>query len=259
MNRPDSRLPDPTTRFSDRVDDYVRYRPSYPAAVIQTLCEDAGLVSGTPVADVGSGTGIFAALLLEAGAEVHAVEPNRAMREAAECELGSSARFHSVDGSAEATSLPDGSVELVTAAQAFHWFDIERTRAEFARILRRGGQVALVWNSRRDASTPFLAAYDALLRRYGTDYDQVNHRRVDARGLLDFFDGTYEVRSFPYAQELDWPALRGRLRSSSYTPPPGHPDHIPMLDALERIFAEHAESGHVAIEYDTELYLGSVR
>lgn len=251
--------PDPTTRFTDRVEEYRRFRPSYPAGVIEALRDEAGLVTGQAVADVGAGTGIFSALLLEAGAEVYGIEPNQAMREAAEAHLGENPRHHSVAGRAEETTLPDASVGLVTAAQAFHWFDAARTRVEFARILTPGGLVALVWNSRRAGSTPFLAAYEALLRRYGTDYARVSHRQVDALRLLDFFNGSYELRSFPFAQQLDWAALRGRLLSSSYTPPPGHPDHEPMLAALERIHAEYAQDGSVSIEYDTELYMGSVR
>lgn len=251
--------PDPTTRFSDRVADYVRYRPSYPAEVMETLRQEAGLTAGMPVADIGSGTGIFSTLLLGAGAEVYAVEPNAAMRQAAESRLAPNPLFHSVTGSAEETTIAAKSVGLVTAAQAFHWFDVPRARAEFARILRAGGGVALLWNSRRERSTPFLAAYEALLHRYGTDYAQVNHRGIDARRLLEFFGGELEIRSFSNAQRLDWAGLGGRLLSSSYAPAPGHPDHLPMMAALERLFAEFSQDGQVAIEYDCQLFFGRLR
>lgn len=255
----EAELPDPTTRFSDRVEDYVRYRPSYPPEVIGTLAEEAGLASGVPVADVGSGTGIFSALLLERGAVVHAVEPNAGMRRAAEERLGSDPRFHSVAASAEATGLTDGSVHLVVAAQAFHWFDIEAARLEFGRILAPDGQVAIVWNRRRDDSSAFLREYEALLHRFGTDYSRVDHRRVDPVRLLDFFGGSFEARSFPSSQRLDRQGLRGRLLSSSYVPAADHPDREPMLAELERLFDEHQRGGLVSIAYDTQLFFGTPR
>lgn len=249
---------DAATRFTDRVDDYVRYRPGYPPQVIETLREEAGLGPGRSVADVGAGTGIFSRLLLESGAEVWAVEPNAAMRAAAEAVLGGEPRFHSVAAAAEATTLPDRSMDLVVAAQAFHWFDMEAARVEFARILRPGGKVAVVFNNRRDRSTPFLAEYEGLMHRFATDYGAVDHRAVDRTRLLPFYGGDFEVRSFPHAQELDWAGLRGRLLSASYAPATGHPDHEPMLGALRRLFEEHAEKGRVRIEYDTEVYVGEL-
>lgn len=246
---------DPTTRFSDRVADYVRYRPDYPEGVLQALTE-VGLRPGTSVADVGSGTGIFSALLLRSGAEVYGLEPNEAMRRAAEQLLTGEARFHSIAGSAEATGLERGSVDMITAAQAFHWFDPESTRAEFRRVLRPAGMVALVWNNRRERSTPFLAEYEELLHRYGTDYARVNHRQVDPERVQAFYGGGVELRIFPHAQSLDREGLRGRLLSSSYTPRAGDPARAPMLAALDEIFERHARGGTVSIEYDTELYLG---
>jgi SAM-dependent methyltransferase len=207
---------------------------------------------------VGSGTGIFSRLLLAAGAEVWAVEPNAAMRAAAETTLGGDPRFHSVAASAEDTTLPDGSMDLVVAAQALHWFDMEAARAEFARILRPRGKVAVVFNNRRDRSTSFLAEYEGLLHRFATDYANVDHRKLDRGRLLGFYRGGFEVRTFPHVQELDWEGLRGRLLSASYAPAPGHPDHEPMLEALRRLFEEHAEDGRVRIEYDAEVYVGEV-
>lgn len=250
--------PDATTRFTTRVDDYVRYRPGYPPEVIETLREEAGLGPGRSVADVGSGTGIFSRLLLESGAEVWAVEPNGAMRAAAEAALGGEPRFHSVAAAAEATTLPQASMDLVVAAQSFHWFDMHAARAEFARILRPGGKVAVVFNHRRDRSTPFLAEYEALMHRFATDYAMVDHRTVDRGRLLGFYGGNFEARAFPHAQELDWEGLRGRLLSASYAPAAGHPNHEPMLQALRRLFTEHAREGQVRIEYDAEIYVAEL-
>jgi SAM-dependent methyltransferase len=237
----------------------VRYRPGYPEALLRALEAEAGLGPGTGVADVGSGTGISTALLLRSGAEVWAVEPNPEMRRAAEERLGGEPRFHSVAGTAEATTLPGASADLVAAGQAFHWFDRERFRAECVRILRGAphpGRVALFWNSRRTESTPFLRAYEALLRSFGTDYERVDHTRLGREVFAAFFGGPYESRRFDNHQVFDLQGLRGRLLSSSYTPAPGHPGHEPMLDELRRIFDRHQEEGRVRLEYDTELHLG---
>jgi ubiquinone/menaquinone biosynthesis C-methylase UbiE len=151
-------MTDPTQRFTNRVDHYTKYRPPYPRAVLDLLRVKCGLTSTSVVADVGSGTGILSQLFLNNGNRVFGIEPNKEMREAGERRLNDHPRFTSVAGTAEATTLDDDSVDLVTAGQAFHWLDPERTRTEFARILEPGGWVVLVWNWRRKDKTPFLAA-----------------------------------------------------------------------------------------------------
>jgi SAM-dependent methyltransferase len=251
---------EPTRRFSDRASDYARARPAYPEALTDALVASAGLTAGSAVADVGSGTGLSSTPFLRLGCTVYGVEPNAAMRAAAERRLAGEPRFVSVDGTAESTGLPAASVDLVVAAQAFHWFDRPRARAEFARVLRPGGVVALVWNWRRDRGTPFLEGYEALLRRWGTDYAEVLRRweagSPDALGA--FFGGPYETRRVEHAQVHDLDGLRARLLSSSYTPPEGHPDRAPMLRALERLFAEHAREGQVELVYDATLHIGAL-
>lgn len=250
---------DPTQRFSDRVADYVRWRPSYPAGVIGTLRKAGLLRPEAVVADIGSGTGIFSALLLPHGARVLAVEPNAAMRAAAEEQLGAQKNFTSVAGTAEATTLPDKSVDLVVAAQAFHWFDGPRTRREFARILRPGGRVALVWNERLTDTTPFLAEYEALLHRRATDYAKVNHANLDAQDLGEFFGpGGFVLETFDYQQNFDLAGLTGRLLSSSYAPAAGQPGHEEMLRELREIFDRRQESGRVTFLYQTKLYCGAL-
>jgi SAM-dependent methyltransferase len=249
-----------TRRFSNRVAHYVKYRPGYPDELIQTLKARAGLNSESIVADIGSGTGISTELFLRLGCPTYGVEPNADMRQAAESRFAGNPRFHSINATAEQTSLADGSVDLVAAGQAFHWFDVDKTRSEFARILRHGGFVALFWNSRRTDSTPFLTAYEHLLFDYATDYQQVNHTNIEPAIFSHFFGGShYEYCSFPTFQEFDYEGLRGRLLSSSYAPAAGHPRHEPMLLELERIFREHESNGRVRIEYDTELHLGQLR
>ncbi|MGV3658840.1 MAG: class I SAM-dependent methyltransferase [Prosthecobacter sp.] len=244
-------------RFSNRVADYVRYRPGYPAGLIDVLRDLASLHPGTKVADVGSGTGISAALLLDAGCEVFAVEPNADMRHAAEVRLGANPRFHSIGAPAEVTTLRDQSVELVLSAQAFHWFDVAKSRAEFSRILVPGGFIALVWNVRQTDSTPFLRDYEALLETYATDYAQVRHENVNEAVLRGFFaEGSHQRRTLPNAQHFDFAGLRGRLLSSSYAPAEGQPGHDPMMQELRRIFDANQRDGAVDILYDTEIHIG---
>jgi SAM-dependent methyltransferase len=250
-------MSDPTHRFSDRVADYVRFRPSYPAGVIDTLRSAGLLGSDKIVADLGAGTGIFTTLLLPHAARVFAVEPNAPMRAAAEATLGGDPRFVSVAGTAEATTLPDRSVDLVTAAQAFHWFDVPRARVELRRILRPGGAVALVWNERLTDTTPFLADYEALLRRRATDYATVNHANLRAQDLAPFFGpGGHVLERFDYRQDFDLAGLTGRLLSSSYAPATGQPGHEAMRRELGEIFARHQQDGRVAFVYQTKLYWG---
>ena len=251
-------MDDPTRRFSTRVANYVRYRPSYPPAIVALLTRRCGLSADWAVADVGSGPGNLTRLLLDNGNSVYAIEPNREMREAGERLLGDDPRFQSIAGTAEETTLGDGSVDLVTAGQAFHWFDQERARHEFARILRPPRWVALIWNERRVDTTPFLAAYERLLLTYGTDYAAVRHQGAADAAALDAFFGPsgYEMASFPNRQLFDLPSLRGRLLSSSYAPDAGQPGHDAMLTELRQLFTRHETGGQVVFEYETKVYYG---
>lgn len=254
QNPPLNRL----TRFSDRVQDYIRFRPSYPAPVVAFL-KDHGLTAGKVCADIGSGTGIFSELLLKENITVFAVEPNREMREASERMLSKDAHFHSVEGTAEATTLNPHSVDFVTAAQAFHWFDVDKCRAEFCRILRPRGKVALIWNSRRTDTSEFSIAYEKILEKYATDYGQVRHTIKEQGPVEAFFQGR-SVSKFSCSNEqtFDLEGLKGRLLSSSYAPKPGHPNHAPMLEALTGIFEAFKDGGKVQFLYETEVTLGEV-
>jgi SAM-dependent methyltransferase len=247
-----------TSRFSSRVENYVRYRPGYPKEVVDLLKSECGLVSSSVVADIASGTGIFTRMLLENGNRVFGVEPNSEMRRAGEELLGSYSRFTSIAGTAEATTLADGSVDVVTAAQAEHWFDRTRARQEFVRILKPHGWAVLIWNERRTEGSPFLSDYERLLANYGTDYQDVRHERTTAE-IAGFFSPTpYELRTFDMRQEFDYPALEGRLLSSSYTPQAGHANHQAMLRELGRIFDASQRDNRVAIEYATRVFYGQI-
>lgn len=253
-------MTDPTERFSSRVARYVRYRPSYPPAVVDLLAREWGVSERWVVADVGSGPGNLSRLFLDRGPAVIGVEPNAEMRAAGEQLLGDEPRFTSVAGTAEATTLPAGSVDLVVAGQAFHWFMPEAARREFARILRPPRRVALIWNERRLDGTPFLAAYERLLLTYGTDYADVRHGTASETTVLaPFFEpGDYRLATFDNQQIFDLPALRGRLLSSSYTPEAGQSGYDAMLAELAAIFAAHQTDGVVAFEYDTTVYYGEL-
>jgi len=248
----------PTARFSDRVENYVRYRPGYPPEVLDLLRAECGLRPSHVVADIASGTGVFTRLLLENGNSVFAVEPNAAMREMGirQLEPLGSNRLVSIAGTAEETTLRSASVDFVTAAQAAHWFDLPRARAEFVRILKPEGWCVLIWNERHLASTPFLRAYEQLLLTYGTDYQEVRHEYTTLKIHEFFAPALSEERVFSLRQEFDYEGLAGRLWSSSYAPLEGHPSYAPMMQELQRIFRAHAKDNVVEFEYDTRVFYG---
>lgn len=249
--------------FSGRVGDYAKTRPSYPTALLAVLRDRCNLGAASVVADLGSGTGLFTRLILETGATVHAVEPNDEMRAAAEAMSTGNAGFTSVAGSAEATTLPDASVDLVTAAQAFHWFDVERTYAELRRILRtppgarETGSVALVWNDRALDANAFHRAYEELLVRLCPRYRELQGK-ADATAKFDALlgAGRWKRASVPNEQRLDREGLVGRLRSSSYAPRAGDPSHDETFAELRELFDRHAERGSIAMVYTTVAITG---
>ncbi len=245
-----------TIRFSDRVENYVRNRPGYPPEVLQTLKTECGLAPNHLVADVASGTGIWTRALLENGNSVIGIEPNPEMREAGERLLAGFPKFTSLMGTAEATTLRDHSADFVTAAQAAHWFDRQRARCEFLRVLRPGGWLVLLWNERLTDTTGFLRDYEQLLLTYGTDYQDIRHEHTTSEVNRFFDPAPFQQRAFEMRQEFNYAGVEGRLLSSSYAPGPDHPQHLPMLRELRRIFDAHAVSGRATFEYKTRLYFG---
>jgi SAM-dependent methyltransferase len=250
---------DPTRRFSNRVANYVKFRPSYPPELLPFLGEAVGLTPNWVVADVGSGTGISSELLLKAGHEVYAIEPNADMRGAAERQLGPYPKFHSLGGTAIDSGLPDASVDLVTAFQSFHWFDPIEAKREFRRILRPGGAIAIVWNDRLTDATPFLRTYEQLLLKHGTDYQRVRHSNVSPEVLERFFQPEgYHLRVLTNEQVFDFDGVLGRLLSSSYAPAEGDGGFEPMLNDLRAIFREFSVDGRVRFLYETRVYYGRI-
>jgi SAM-dependent methyltransferase len=248
-------MTEPTLRFSSRVENYSKFRPRYPEAVITTLQQECGLVPQSRIADIGSGTGFLSELFLKNGNRVFAVEPNREMREASIRLLAHNSSFQAFEGRAEATNLPDHKFDFVTAGQSFHWFDRKKARDEFLRILKPDGWMMIVWNERDVRANPFMAAYDQILQKYVTDPTRVAHKKVYDTALNEFFGtGGFTTRIFRYYQPLDYEGVKGRLLSSSYTPESGHPNHEPMLTELAKTFHSLQTGGQVTLEYITRMY-----
>ena len=250
-------LRNPLVRFSDRVDDYVRYRPRYSHDVVHTVMQACGLLPEHRIADIGCGTGFLAEIFLQNGNCVTGVEPNPEMREAGRQYLAGEKNFEMVAGTAEATTLESASVDFVVAGQAFHWFEPTATRREFSRILRPGGWGVLVWHDRNTQSTPFLRAYETFVRRFSTDYERVAHKYLANYEALQGFFAPNEMRMVTQhnSQRLDFDGLRGRLLSSSYIPKSGE-RYDALMQELPRLFTDHAEDGSVVLEYDTRIYYG---
>lgn len=240
------------------MENYVRYRPGYPRAIIDLMRLECGLQPHHLVADIASGTGLFTRLLLDNANSVFAVEPNQEMREMGNHELSGYDRLVSVAGTAEETTLRDASVDFVTAAQAAHWFDRSKARAEFIRILKPGGRCVLIWNERCIDTTPFLRDYEQMLLAYGTDYKEVRHERTTAVIHEFFAPEPCREKVFRNNQRLDYDGTAGRLLSSSYAPLADHPNHGPMMQELNRIFRIHAVNNAVEFQYNTRVFCGKL-
>jgi SAM-dependent methyltransferase len=267
-------ISNPTERFTGRVESYRRYRPGYPAEVVDKLRRECGLNADAHVADVAAGTGLLTEVLLAAGFAVTAVEPNEEMRAA--CVTlhpgtqeraggpGDQRRTYPkltvVAGTAEATGLPDASVDLITVAQAMHWFDLEKTKAEFVRILRPGGWCAVLYNNRRLSGDAFHDGCEALLREFGVDYLAVKGQHMGRKRLAAFFaPQPMQCASFENAQSFDYAGLEGRILSSSYMPQPGQPRFAEMQAAARRLFAETQRDGKGSMVHDCVVCFGVLK
>ena len=252
-------LPNPTDRFTGRVDAYRRFRPTYPPAVVDLLRRECALTPGSAIADIAAGTGLLTEIFLAAGFSVTAVEPNAEMRAACASLQSPYPKLRIVDGAAESTSLPGHSIDLITVAQAMHWFDLDRTRAEFARILKPGGWCAVLYNNRRLSGDPFHDGYERFLLDFGIDYGAVKQQHVGRKRLAQFFSPSpMTCATIPNAQPLSLEALEGRLLSSSYMPQPGHPRFQEMRAAIERLFADNESNGTVTIHHDCLICWGQL-
>jgi len=250
---------DSTERFTERAGDYAAARPGYPEAIATTLIAEMKLPTSAVVADVGSGTGLSCEPFLRAGLTVIGVEPNEAMRAEGDRQLAQFARFRSVAGTAEATTLADASVDLLTAAQAFHWFDIRPARAEALRILKRPAHAALIWNDRVSTGDAFAEGYEQLLLDFGIEYTKIRHRHAHEDSVAAFFGHReFRVANFPNPTVLDWATLVARANSASYVPKADHPNYAPMSARLRQLFDESQRDGRVTMDYVTRVFYGAL-
>ncbi|HTZ89404.1 MAG TPA: methyltransferase domain-containing protein [Alloacidobacterium sp.] len=244
-------------RFTGRVESYRQFRPRYPSTVVALLEAECGLTPTSTIADIAAGTGLLAEIFLARGFEVTAVEPNEEMRTACGSLIERYLRLHCVDGSAEATGLPSDAFDLITVGQALHWFDLERARAEFSRILRTDGWCAVIYNERRLGGDGFHDGYERLLREFGIDYEVVRRQHLTPDQIDGFFSSSPVKRVvFPNAQLFTVEALTGRIVSSSYMPRPGHARYATMLDAIAHLFETYQENGLVRLEYTCAVSYG---
>ncbi len=247
-----------TERFSNRVDNYVKYRPGYPKEVLDLFKEKMNLTEDSVIADIGSGTGISTKLFLENGNTVYGIEPNEAMREASKVFLQDFPNFISIDGTAENTTLADKSIDIINASQAFHWFEPAKTLAEFRRILKEDGFVSLIWNVRQLDSTEFLREYEQFLMNFGTDYKNVTREKFDKSELAEFFKIKLEGTTFSYSQTFDFEGLKGRTLSSSYVPTEEDPRYKEMINELNRLFTKYQKEDTIDFLYDTKVYYAKI-
>lgn len=251
-------MPSTVERFSNRVENYVKYRPGYPAEMLDLFRNEMNLRENSIVADIGAGTGISAKIFLENGNEVFAVEPNAAMRDAAKQFLKDYPKLTLIEGTSENTNLKNDSVDFVVAAQAFHWFKPNETRNEFKRILKENGYVVLIWNERKLDATDFLREYENFLHTYATDYNEVRHENTSIEIINEFFQADFERKTFQNLQIFDYEGLEGRLLSSSYTPTAENPLFPAMIEELKRLFTKHEKDGRIDFQYDTNIYYGQI-
>ena len=249
-------MPNSVERFSNRVENYIKYRPGYPTEMLDLFRDEMNLQTSSIIADIGSGTGISAKFFLENGNPVFGVEPNEAMRTGAEKILKDFPNFKSIDGTSENTGFEDKSVDFVIAAQAFHWFDKAKTRIEFKRILRENGWTALIWNERQLDSNDFLREYERFLVKFGTDYAQVRHENISNDILESFFQNKFQKAVFQNSQTLDFEGLKGRMLSASYMPSEENPQFEAMMTNLKEIFTKYERNNKIEIIYDTNIYYG---
>lgn len=247
-----------TKRFSGKADDYAKYRPSYPEQIIGFLESKIDFDSSKDIADIGCGTGILSKLFLNNGNLVFAVEPNQEMREKAEKHLSKFINFISVDGTAEETKLANKSVDMITVGQAFHWFDLKKTKKEFKRILRKNRDVVVVWNERKN-NTPIMKMVNGMLKSLGHEHHEAEKDLMD-KNLLSTFFGKEKVAStiFPNFQMLDLAGLKGRMLSISYVPGEGD-ENKRIMKEVKELFDRYNNGGMVKIEYTTRVYYGKLK
>ena len=242
-------------RFTGKAEAYSKYRPTYPREILDILNKEIGFSEDKVIADIGSGTGILSKIFLDNGNRVFGIEPNSEMRSFAEKNLSRYDNFISLNQTAENTSLSAGSIDLVTAGQALHWFDPDKSRKEFVRILRSLGHVMIVYNERKEGDGT-MKDYENVSNKYATKYEASD---INKEYLTKFFNNkNYKELNVPNKQMLDFEALVGRASSASYLPSKDDPDFELLKQDLKKMFDEHQENGLVTLNYKTLIFLGQI-
>ena len=249
------------SKFSGMGNIYAQYRPAYPQEFINYIFSAVGMAKSSSIADIGSGTGILTKQLLERGCSVFAVEPNADMRATAEAALSHYGSFISVDGSAEHTTLENNSVDFITVAQAFHWFDKRRFKEECKRIVRPNGKTVLVWND-RDTSSDLVRENETIIRKYCPEFKGYSGGMDFSGGgddFHDFFDGDYESMVFRNDLDFDEQGFIGRNLSGSYAPKEGDDQYDAYVDALRALFIKYSINGLLKLPNKTYSFAGVIR
>jgi len=255
----DEMFSDPKKLFSQKVNNYQKYRPSYPSSILDVLKDKCGLSSSSLIVDIGSGTGKLSELFLDDGNQVIGIEPNTEMCRAGKSLLSRHPRFRSIIATAENCALPNQIADFVVVGQAFHWFISELAQLEFARIITPKGWVALIWNVRQMSGKAFNEAYEDLCVRYGVNYNPLLQGEPNVQTIHNFFSENDFMRfSFDNQQVFDFDGLKGRLLSSSYIPDEGDANYSSMIDSLKQIFSENQTDGYVHFDYTTKLFIGQL-
>jgi len=246
-------------KFTDKAEVYAKYRPSYPREYIEYLITEAGLNQDSIIADIGSGTGILSRQLIEKRFPVIGVEPNDDMRSLAEKSLKLDSRFISIKATAENTTIKDNSLDLVTVAQAFHWFDKEKFKLECQRILKQDAKVALVWNS-RDGSSDINKESAEVCQKYCPNFKGFSGGIEETPVVYQQFfkDGKYDFKNFSNDLQFDFNGFLGRYLSASYSPKKTDKEYNPFIAALSNLFEKYSKNGKVVIPNNTRSYLGKV-
>ena len=245
-------------RFNERSENYDLYRPRYPGELLELLEKETGLGMDSVVADVGSGTGLLAELIIQSGCNLFCIEPNEGMRSIALKKFTGNKLCTILGGTAENTSLHSDSIDLITVGQAFHWFEPKATRVEFKRILKQNGQVLLVWNTRSKSEEGMNVEYERLVKKYSKEYHASGMRATNPNSINEFFGGNYRSFNIKNLQKLDLTGLIGRYLSASYAVKENDPLFINIKKDFTDAFERYEAKGKVSIEYETEVVLGKI-
>lgn len=239
----------------ERIDYYQKNRPSYPQEILSILKNRYGVHESQYVADVACGSGLFSKLMLKNHFEVIGVEPDEQMRDRAIQRLGKYEHFQLIEGTAASTGLPDNCVDMITVAQAFHWFDTPQTVKEFCRILKPGGLILLLWNERKTDHDLFHQEYESLLWDYAVDYDRSLHRSYPMDRIKHLFPSfSLRCHKLRNSQEMNLQSLMGRLESAHYCPPLEHPSYLPLMEGVKELYQSYKENGKIRLEHQCKIY-----